>query len=66
MTQRASLVVSVDAIEEFHELQNKGGVLAGKNVRVFTTWTSAVGQSSSSARRSTRTTDQHTNRSRYG
>jgi len=30
-----SLVVSVDAIEEFHELRDKGGVLAGKNVRVF-------------------------------
>jgi ABC-type transport system substrate-binding protein len=30
-----SLVVSVDAIEDFHELRDKGGVLGSKNVRVF-------------------------------
>ncbi len=30
-----SLVVSIDAIEDFYELRDKGGVLGGKNVRVF-------------------------------
>src|SRR5262245_30271387 len=30
-----SLTVSVDAIEDFHELRDKGGVLGKINVRVF-------------------------------
>ena len=30
-----SLVVSLDAIEDFHELRDKGGILGKLNVRVF-------------------------------
>ncbi len=30
-----SVTVSVDAIEDFHELRDKGGILGGMNVRVF-------------------------------
>jgi hypothetical protein len=30
-----SLVVSVDAVDDFHELRDKGGILRGLNVRVF-------------------------------
>ena len=32
---RRSDVVSVDAIENFHELRDKGGILGGLNVRIF-------------------------------
>src|SRR5947209_3401899 len=30
-----SVTASVDAIEDFHELRDKGGILGGMNVRVF-------------------------------
>jgi hypothetical protein len=30
-----SKVASVDAVEDFHELRDKGGILGGMNVRVF-------------------------------
>src|SRR5215469_490289 len=30
-----SQTLSVDAIEDFHELRDKGGILGGMNVRVF-------------------------------
>jgi phage-related protein len=30
-----SLIVSIDAIEDFYELRDKGGILRGLNVRVF-------------------------------
>jgi len=30
-----SVTASVDAIEDFHELREKGGILGGMNVRVF-------------------------------
>ena len=30
-----SATASVDAVEDFHELRDKGGILGGMNVRVF-------------------------------